>query len=181
MIKKKQMYTKLEFEYKQDDETSDALLVTFETKDGNETVQIAAQGQQCPPLPFEMLSEIVSTIQRWKTASGVVRTPVVKDLREENNDTLSDAGKIQLQVDSAMERIGDTTDQNISLLKPEGNTPVSTDVEDPVGISVEDLARLGPVPETPPEFKHQLQNISKERTGFKPTLDESKKIKSKDR
>ena len=89
MIKKKQAYTKLEFEYKPDDEESESLTVVFEVKDGEEYVQIAQSSddiQFCPKLPFGMLSEIVTNIENWRNSSSATpRGPVVKDYREEYN------------------------------------------------------------------------------------------------
>jgi len=182
MLKKKETYTKLEFTYQPDvadDENSAEYSIVFEMKGADEYIQIVIDDESTPKLPFHMLSEIVRNIEQWKrgpeTAAKPTRpkAPFVTDYRQEDTEEILDEADlegspvaIQQQVDASMERLDTTQGELSSLVDSPVPAPTQLEIEEkeednPTGMTVDDIVRMGPVPETPPEFRQQLNKIGR--------------------
>ena len=167
-----------------DDETGEEISVVY--KGGDENSIKITSNKKTIQVPFQSLLEIVSTIEKWtvNTAapSPVLKAPVIQDHRQDQrqdqrieSDIVSSANDIQSKVDESMkhidtsEEVGSFTNQADVPVDEAGAQPpaeldlLSNDVDDPIGLSVESIGSFGPVPETPPEFKKQLQEIQKSR------------------
>ena len=182
MLKKKETYTKLEFTYQpdaSDEEQSTEYTVVFEMKGTDESIQIIPDTKteiETFKLPFHMLSEIVRNIEQWKRGPDVAarpirpKSPVITDYREESSvpESIPEVGSpaaIQREVDESMEKLDTSQDDLVSLVSrsvpDSAQLGIDGDDENPIGLSIDDIARMGPVPETPLEFQHQLQKIGR--------------------
>ena len=181
MLKRKSAHTKLEFVY--GDENEDQLAITFTKSPDKEEISISVSGlEEDIVFPYEIMREVTETVQNWKGAVTPKHTkaPVITDHRDAIEGTL--ALDIQKQVEETMENFDPNVEQLTSLTQPSiKEAPLELDIDsapddDPTGISVEDISRLGPVPETPDEFRKQLTEISRKRITKPIIQDESKRI-----
>lgn len=164
----------------------------------------ANKAQKAACYSFEQLYELVRAVDEWRAGrtqkSYLVKAPIIEDARQDPITTQAilnqtQASSIQQQVEASMQKAGDDTPvasfvnqgeiptdkippapENIDLtdtVEGSENLDISADS---LGMSIESLNRLGPVPETPPEFKNQLNEIKKDRSK-KPAVASGKSIK----
>lgn len=178
------------------------LFAVFSMYDG-ETIQFgdtSNKAQKGVKYSFEQLYELVKAVDEWRVGrvqkSFLVKAPVIEDVRQDAGLSQSliqtQAGSIQQQVDNSL-KLADEVSEPVTTFMKQGDkvpdAPDNIDLTDTVegsdsmdisadslGMSIESIARLGAVPETPPEFKQQLADIKKERLK-KPFTSEKKTIK----
>ena len=189
-----------------DERTGEEVFVTYKGGDEDQ-IKIKTKETEYKWFSFTTLSEIVSAIDRHKTNSPEFRTPVIIDHRKEDETKIeklmnsvsrdpaaeklsAEAAKIQEQVEDTMSRMSSSDAPVMSFVKQgDAEQEVSDlpappeleiDNEDPVGIPPEAIERLGEVPETPEQFRRQLQEIQQQRAGTKLKKNPEKRIKRRD-
>jgi len=201
MIEQKRTHTEIEFTYKQkvldssnvsNKEKHEEWFVLFIMDNDYEIVKMGkSKGDMSAMegLPFEMLSEVVRSIELWKRSPEIKivrpmpRGATMTDFRDNNSDkeinepsnkNQISAQQIQELVDTSMNNL----DAEIEMFNSLSQDKEETD--DPTGLSTEEISSLGPVPETPKHIKDQLEDIKKERVNKSSSKRKAKKIKRKD-
>lgn len=209
MIKKTELTTIIRMQCNPEKDGDKLLSIIFCKDNDSETVQIGetfGKAENSEKYSFRNLFDAFIDInkslpsQQIQQTSATFKSPTIKDQRneefayiEENvpkdpthvlaENVALQANDIQNKVDETLNNMDSSSDDLYSLTKQDIQeaTP-DLDIaieEDPIGISISELANRGPVPETPPEFKDQLKKIAAERAK-KPRKIAEKKIKRKD-
>jgi len=191
---------KVAMSYESEDGSEKASVIYISDKNG-ESLRIGhtpQQAEKAKPLSFKMLSEIVKEVEKWTlepkttqtshTPMTIPRVPKVVDHRNETTeegDNPNAPTSIQKQVDDAMKNLGTgeeqkdimSLSQDIEIVNESGSK--IDDEEDPTGISLDELQKMGTTPETSPEMKNEFEEIARQRASAPQTKDPSKAVKRK--
>ena len=184
MIKKEHIYTNIKLTYQSPDEKE--WFIIYNISGDEKTIQVGTSYEDASKnerLPYEMFKEITSVItEESKKEIGLpryLRSPVVDDCRpegekEKESSTKDQATEIQNRVNESMKQINE--DEEMQPLGSFSSIEENPDDEDPTGISIEDLGQLGKVPDTPKEFKKQMEEIQQQRANAPVAKGSSKRI-----
>ena len=182
MIKNKKTCAQTEFVWSNED--GEEYFILYSMDKNEEFIQIGEDKElvsKQEKIPFNLLNEVIIEVNRirlsFQAKAVSLPSPIIKDHRE---DIRGGAEKIQKQVDSSMQQFDAKDGEIISLSSVNESNEEDADVMENIGMTIENIANLGEVPETPDEFKNQLEAVKKERMSKSVNVDNSKKIRRRD-